>query len=170
MFAAGGLAADFALVSANVAPNAVLPTAQVYRGEGCMGANISPALKWTPGPDGTRGYAVTVFDPDAPGEGWWHWVVYDIPVGVTELPAGAGDASGARLPAGARQGRNDFGTRGYGGACPPPGDKPHRYVFTVHALKRGKLGAPANEPAAMLASRIDKNSVGEAGFTARYGR
>ena len=110
---------------------------------------MSPALAWKNPPAGTKGYAVTVYDPDAPtGSGWWHWVVYNIPATVTSLPVGAGDRGGAKLPAGALQGRTDFGTAGWGGPCPPKGDKPHRYVFTVHALKTDKLDVPADATAA----------------------
>src|SRR5262245_41892497 len=92
------------------------------------------------GPITKESFAVTLYDPDAPtGSGWWHWVVYNIPGSTTSLPAGAGDPSSGLLPAGAAQGNTDFGTPGYGGPCPPQGDKPHRYIVTVFALDTDKL-------------------------------
>ncbi len=164
-------AAGFTLTSPTIKPYAWLTEAQVFNGFGCNGQNISPALKWSGAPEGTRSFAVTVYDPDAPtGSGWWHWVVYNIPASVTELPEGAGSAAGDKLPADAVQGRTDFGTPGFGGACPPKGDKPHRYVFTVHALKTDKLDAPADATAALIGFMINANRIGKASFTARYGR
>ncbi len=165
---AGG---KFALSSPSVKPNSTLGGDQVFNGFGCTGNNISPALKWTPGPQGTKSYAVTVYDPDAPtGSGWWHWVVYNIPADVTELAAGAGDASGKGMPTGASQGRTDFGAAGFGGACPPQGDKPHRYIFTVHALKADKIDVPTDASAALVGFMIHANLLGKASFTAKYGR
>src|SRR3954465_14424129 len=111
---------------------------------GAGGQNVSPQLSWSGAPAGTKSFALTLYDPDAPtGSGWWHWVVYDIPATATELPQGAGSGK-APLPAGTVQGKTDFGAAGYGGAGPPPGDKPHRYVFTVYALKVDKLDLPAD--------------------------
>lgn len=147
----------------------MLSNNQVYNGLGCSGRNISPPLAWSGAPRTIQSYAVTVFDPDAPGSGWWHWVVYDIPVSVTELPQGAGDPGG-KMPAGAIQARTDFGTAGYGGPCPPAGNKPHRYLFTVYALKVAKLDVPAGTSAARVSSAINANKLASASFTARYGR
>jgi len=167
----GALAQDFMLSSRAVAPGSTLTRAQVYDGFGCTGRNVSPDLEWTPGPEGTKSYAVTVFDPDAPtGSGWWHWIVYNIPADVTALPAGAGGTGGDGLPAGAVQGRSDFGTLGFGGACPPAGDDPHRYVFTVYALGTEKIEAPADASAALIGFMINANRLASAEFTATYGR
>ena len=112
-------------------------------GFGCAGGNQSPHLAWSDVPEGTETLAVTCYDPDAPtGSGFWHWVVVNLPADTTELAAGAGSAGGS-LPDGALQVRTDFGQPGYGGPCPPQGDHPHRYLFTVHAVG-GPLQADAN--------------------------
>ncbi len=169
--ALGAQAAGFALSSPTIKPNSTLTDAQVFNGFGCTGKNISPALSWSGAPAGTKSFAVTLYDPDAPtGSGWWHWVVYNIPASATSIPEGAGDAAGKGLPAGSAQGRTDFGAAGFGGACPPAGDKPHRYVFTIYALKTDKLDAPADGTAALIGFMIHANKIGEATFTARYGR
>src|SRR5581483_1697559 len=107
-------------------------------GFGCAGGNKSPHIAWSGAPAGTKNFAVHCHDPDAPtGSGFWHWVVVNIPASATALPAGAG--GGSTLPAGALQVRTDFGKPGYGGPCPPEGDHPHRYFFTVFAVDTEKL-------------------------------
>lgn len=157
------------LKSADIADHGVLGARQVLDGFGCKGGDQSPQLTWRDPPAGTRSFALTVYDPDAPtGSGWWHWVVYDIPVETRSLPAGA--AKSGRLPAGAVQGRNDFGSTAFGGACPPTGDKPHRYVVTLHALKVYKLPLPAAPSAAMVGFMVHANSLGNARLTATYVR
>jgi hypothetical protein len=164
-------AGDFKLSSPAMKPGAVLSEEQVFNGFGCSGKNQSPALKWTAGPNETKSYAINVYDPDAPtGSGWWHWIVYNISANVTELAAGAGDPSGNLLPPGAIQGRTDYGTHAFGGACPPKGDKPHRYIFTVYSLKVEKVDVPADASAALIGFMINANSLGKASFTAKYGR
>ncbi|MEJ8848337.1 YbhB/YbcL family Raf kinase inhibitor-like protein [Variovorax rhizosphaerae] len=163
--------AGFTLASPTIKPGGTLTDAQVFNGFGCTGKNISPALTWIGAPNGTKSFAVTVFDPDAPtGSGWWHWVVYNIPANAAGIPEGAGSADGKGLPAGSVQGRTDFGAPGFGGACPPPGDKPHRYIFTVYALKVDKLDIPAEATAAGVGYNIMANKLGSATFTAKYGR
>lgn len=164
-------AEKFTLSSPTIKDGQTLSLDQVFNSFGCTGKNISPALSWSHPPAGTKSYALTVYDPDAPtGSGWWHWVVYNLPANTTGLPAAAGDASGKNLPAGAVQGRTDFGSNGFGGACPPPGDKPHRYQFTVYALKVEQLALPADATAAFVGYNILANSLGKAQFTAHYGR
>ena len=164
-------AAGFVLSSPTIKPGSMLTEAQVFKGFGCEGKNTSPALKWSGAPQGTKSYAVTVYDPDAPtGSGWWHWVVFNIPANVTELPEGAGSADGKGLPPGAVQGRTDFGSAAFGGACPPAGDKPHRYIFTVHALKTDKIEVPPDASAALVGFMLNANRLGKASFEAKYGR
>jgi Raf kinase inhibitor-like YbhB/YbcL family protein len=168
--AAAAADGGFKLRSPTVTPNGTLSNDQVYSGFGCSGKNISPALAWSGAPRGTRSFAVTVYDPDAPtGSGWWHWVVYNIPGTVTGLPEGAGNAGG-NLPAGAVQSHTDFGTPGFGGPCPPAGDKPHRYIFTVYALKAERIDAPDEASAAMVGFMIHANTLAKASLTAYYGR
>jgi Raf kinase inhibitor-like YbhB/YbcL family protein len=169
--AASAQAAGFKLESPDIKSGAMMDKKFEANVFGCSGENKSPALKWSGAPKDTKSFAVTVYDPDAPtGSGWWHWSVINIPATVTELKPDAGNASNANLPAGAKQVRIDYGTAAWGGACPPPGDKPHRYVFTVHALKTDKLDIPADATAALAGFMINGNSVGKATFTAKYGR
>jgi Raf kinase inhibitor-like YbhB/YbcL family protein len=161
----------FSLESADVKPGATIANEHVYKGFGCSGGNVSPALAWKDPPAGTKSFAVTVYDPDAPtGSGWWHWVVFNLPANTKSLAQGAGDPAAGKMPAGAVQSRTDFGAPGYGGPCPPQGDKPHRYVFTVYALKTDKLDADVNAAGAMIGYMINGNLLGKASFTAKYGR
>ena len=161
-------AGKFTVKSTDMKPGGTLPDRSVFNGFGCSGDNVSPELSWSSSPTGTKSFAVTVYDPDAPtGSGWWHWVVYNIPATIHELPQGASGGTG--LPEGAVQGKTDFGSPGYGGACPPPG-KPHRYIFTVHALKVEKLDVPADASPAMIGFMTHFNELGKARLTVKYGR
>ncbi len=166
------LAAPFTVESAEVKPNAKMAEAQVYKGFGCEGGNISPSLTWKGAPAGTKSFAVTMYDPDAPtGSGWWHWVVFNIPADTTSIPAGAGDPASGKMPKGAVQSRTDFGKPGYGGPCPPQGDKPHRYIITVYALKVDKLSdVDENSAGAMVGFMTKASGLGKATLTAAYGR
>jgi len=157
----------------------------VLNGFGCAGGNVSPELRWENVPPGTQSLALQMYDPDAPtGSGFWHWAVYNIPPTATGLARGAGN-SPATLPAGALGGNTDFmdtgvtGVNGnYGGPCPPVGDKPHHYTFTLFALAVTDLpaagGIPITGSAALYGFVINKGLgpalLGEASFTARYGR
>lgn len=162
---------SFVLRSTNFGDQQALPLDHVHHAMGAGGKNISPELQWEGAPAGTRSFALTCYDPDAPtGSGWWHWVVYDIPANATRLPAGAGAPDGRQLPPGSKQGRTDFGTREYGGAAPPPGHGVHRYVFTLYALKVDKLEVPEDASAAMVGFMIHFAKLGEARLTATYQR
>jgi hypothetical protein len=160
--------AAFSLTSTDV-KNGVFAPAQLGNVMGCTGNNVSPQLGWTGVPAGTKSFVVTVYDPDAPtGSGWWHWVVINIPTSATQLPTGA--SKSAKLPAGALETRTDFGAPGYGGPCPPAGDKPHRYLFTVYAMKVDKIDLDAQSSAAMVGFMARSNSLASATFTAHHGR
>jgi Raf kinase inhibitor-like YbhB/YbcL family protein len=144
----------------------------VYKGFGCEGENVSPAVVWQGAPEGTKSFAVAVHDPDAPtgGAGWWHWLVINIPADMHGLQQGSGDPAAKKMPKAVMQARTDFGKPGWGGPCPPKGDKPHRYIFTVYALKVEKLDAPEDATGALVGYMINANSIAKASFTARYGR
>jgi Raf kinase inhibitor-like YbhB/YbcL family protein len=130
-------------------------------GFGCTGDNQSPHLKWSGAPAGTKSFAVTCYDPDAPtGSGFWHWLVVNIPPDVTELKLGAGSKGGA-LPKGALQTRTDYGFAGYGGPCPPQGDHPHRYLFTVFAVG-DTLGVAEDTPAAQIGFNLHFKTLAKA--------
>ena len=167
-----GAAAAFDLSSADVKAGATFANRHVFKGFGCEGENVSPALSWKGAPKGTKSFALLVHDPDAPtgGAGWWHWVVYNLPADTGALEQGAGAADAAKLPKGAVQQRTDFGAPGWGGPCPPAGDKPHRYVFTLHALKVDKLEIPEGASASLVGFMVNANSIGKATLTAKYGR
>ncbi|HET8996557.1 MAG TPA: YbhB/YbcL family Raf kinase inhibitor-like protein [Acetobacteraceae bacterium] len=147
-----------------------MPMAQVFSQFGCTGKNISPQLSWSGEPAGTKSFAVTMYDPDAPtGSGWWHWTVFNIPANVHSLPENAGAAHGT-LPAGATEGRTDFGFSHYGGPCPPAGDHPHRYVITVFAVKVAKLPLDAQSSGALVGFNLHFNTLAKTHMTAHYGR
>jgi Raf kinase inhibitor-like YbhB/YbcL family protein len=162
---------SFTLSSPDIAAGGTIDRKFEFDGFGCSGENKSPALKWSGAPAGAKSFAVTVYDPDAPtGSGWWHWFIVNIPANVTELKADAGAVGGRNLPKGASHVRIDYGVAGFGGVCPPEGDPPHRYDFTVHALRVEKLDIPANATAALAGFMVNANSIGKASFEARYGR
>ena len=164
-------ASGFKLSSPEIKPGSTMAKSFEFNGFGCSGENRSPALKWSGAPRDTKSFAVTMYDPDAPtGSGWWHWVVINIPADTTELAANAGALNSTTLPKGAVQNRTDYGIAAWGGACPPQGDKPHRYIFTVYALKIDKIDVPADATAALTGYMIHANALGKASFTAKYGR
>ncbi|MCF6201182.1 MAG: YbhB/YbcL family Raf kinase inhibitor-like protein [Hydrogenimonas sp.] len=144
---------------------------QVYNGFGCKGKNISPKLIWSGEPKGTKSFAITMYDPDAPtGSGWWHWVVFNIPASVHKLEKGAGDPAKGLLPKGAIQSVTDFGKPGFGGACPPVGDRAHRYIVTVYALDVPKLPLSPDSSAALVGFMLEKHALAKASLISYYGR
>lgn len=148
------------LESKEIKTGSLLSTKQVFNSFGCEGANISPSLNWSSAPEGTKSFAITAYDPDAPtGSGWWHWTMVNIPADVNSLPSDAGNQNGLNLPTGAVQGRNDYGYAGFGGACPPKGDKPHHYHFKVWALKVDKLPIDKDSSGALVGYMLNANSL-----------
>ena len=162
-------AGHFRLTAPDLTSKGRIAQEHAFNGMGCTGQNVSPALNWTGAPAGTKSFAVTAYDPDAPtGSGWWHWVIYNIPADATGLASGAGN--GRNAPRGSQEGNTDFGNKGYGGPCPPVGDKPHHYHFTVYALKVDKLDVPGNATAAMVGFNIHANRLASASVTGLYAR
>ena len=148
-----------------------LTKSQVYSGFGCTGENISPSLKWINPPAGTKSFAVTVYDPDAPtGSGWWHWVIFNIPADTTEMKTDAGRIDKNLAPPGSVQSITDYGKTGYGGACPPKGDKAHRYIFTVFALNVPKLDLDEKTPPAMVGFMLNSHTIAKASLISYYQR
>jgi Raf kinase inhibitor-like YbhB/YbcL family protein len=144
---------------------------QEFNGFGCTGENASPQLSWTHAPEGTKSFAITMYDPDAPtGSGFWHWVVFDIPSNVHDLVAKAGTLALNLAPKNAIQSKTDFGANGCGGPCPPVGHGIHQYVFTVHALKTDKLGLNANSNPAFVGYYLWLNTIEKASIVMYYKR
>ncbi|QIS20223.1 YbhB/YbcL family Raf kinase inhibitor-like protein [Nocardia terpenica] len=158
----------FALTSEDVTDGQPFGNDQVSGVFGAGGKDISPQLSWSGFPAGTKSFAVTVYDPDAPtASGFWHWAVADIPAAVTSLPRGAGSEGGA-LPAGAITLRNDGGFAGFVGAAPPAGHGHHRYIITVHAVDVDSLGIDANATPAFLGFNLFSHAIGRAQIVATY--
>ncbi|MBL6952925.1 MAG: YbhB/YbcL family Raf kinase inhibitor-like protein [Alphaproteobacteria bacterium] len=141
-------------------------------GFGCAGGNQSPQFSWSGAPEGTKSFALTCFDPDAPtGSGFWHWVAVNIPANISELAQSAGSSNGGGgMPEGCLQTRTDFGAPGYGGPCPPEGDHPHRYMFTLHAVGLDALPVEADTSAAVVGFMLHFNTIEKAALMGLYKR
>ena len=151
----------FTLASRDIRDGSTLPDAQVH-----AKGNRSPQLRWSGAPAGTKSFAITCFDPDAPtGSGFWHWTVANIPADVTELAEGA---SSDGLPKGAVEGRTDFGEPGFGGAAPPPGHGPHRYIFTVFAVDTERLDVTPENSGAVFGFNLHFHTLAKASLTGVY--
>jgi Raf kinase inhibitor-like YbhB/YbcL family protein len=174
----------FTLSSPDLA-SGTFETKFTLNGFGCTGSNVSPSLTWSNVPAGTKSLALQVHDLDAPtGSGLWHWAVYNIPPTAAGLPQGAGNVPAA-LPAPAFGGSTDFQDTGvtgvngnYGGPCPPVGDNPHRYVFTLYAVAVDDVQVAAGIPKTgtpalysfVLNKGLGSKLLGTTSFTASYGR
>lgn len=158
---------SFSLSSDDIAEGEALP--QDFAHDSAGGRNVSPHLRWSGQPEGTKGFVVTCYDPDAPtGSGFWHWVLVGLPASTTELPRSAGSAG--EPPAGTFHVRNDYGTAAYGGAAPPPGDRPHRYIFAVHAVDTEDLGLDASATPAYVGFTVTFHVLARARLTATFQR
>lgn len=160
--------AEMMLTSSDLTNGHAMPKAQVFNSFGCTGDNLSPQLAWSGVPNEAKSLALTVYDPDAPtGSGWWHWVAFNLPTTVHELPT---NASKEAMPDGAVQSLTDFGSAGYGGACPPAGDAPHHYIFTLYALDTPSLPLDENASGAMVGYYLNQHKIDAAQLTVTYGR
>lgn len=165
------LADTLTLSSKDIAEGEFMSKAQEFNGFGCTGGDLSPQLTWSGVPEGTKSFAITAYDPDAPtGSGWWHWQIVNIPHTVTEIAAGAGSTKKELAPAGSVQIANDFGYRGFGGACPPEGHGIHHYRFTVHALSVEKLELPEEASGALTGYMINANTIATSTIESLYKR
>ncbi len=162
------MSTSFRLTSPDIQEGHFMAKSFEFNGFGCDGPNLSPALAWQNAPAGTKSFAITVYDPDAPtGSGFWHWLVVDIPASVTSLAQGAGNGD---LPAGSRSFTNDYGIKEFGGACPPQGHGMHRYQFTVWALPEASLVVPDGASAAVVGFMLNATALAKATLTATYAR
>lgn len=144
---------------------------EVFNGFGCTGKNISPELSWENAPEGTKSFAVTIYDKDAPtGSGWWHWLIFDINQNTSNLKAGAGTIEMNLAPKNSIQSLTDFSTYGYGGPCPPEGDGIHQYIVTVYALNTEKLGLKKEASPALVGFMLNQHVIEKASLVFYYQR
>jgi Raf kinase inhibitor-like YbhB/YbcL family protein len=154
-----------------IGSDGTIPLKYTANAFGCSGENVSLPLVWKDVPADAKSLALTMYDPDAPtGSGFWHWLVVNLPASATGLAEGVGEAGNGKLPAGAVQGRGDAGVAGYFGPCPPQGDAPHRYIFTIFAVKADKLDVDANTSGAVVGFNLHFNTIDKASVTYSYGR
>lgn len=159
----------FTAWSNSVKPGYPVDKKYIYSHMGCEGKNISPDISWSDEPEGAKSFAVTVFDPDAPNiGGWWHWAVVNIPKDVHAIPEGASNEE--RLPEGAVEVKTNYGDTHYGGPCPPQGDHPHHYIFTVYALKNETVHTTPNSTPGSIKHDLEHDCLAKSSFTVEYGR
>jgi Raf kinase inhibitor-like YbhB/YbcL family protein len=160
------MADNFTLSSSDL--KGQLTKTQEFNGFGCTGDNISPQLSWSHAPKGTKSFALTVYDPDAPtGSGWWHWLVVNMPADASSLPTGVKPKD---LPKGALETMNDYGVTSFGGACPPEGDTHHQYIFTLHALDVEKLDVTPKSDSALVGFMINAHTIEKTSLVSYYKR
>jgi Raf kinase inhibitor-like YbhB/YbcL family protein len=171
MVACAAPASAFEISSPAIGSDHKIPAKYTANAFGCSGQNVSIPLKWSGVPADAKSLALTIYDPDAPtGSGFWHWLVVNMPVSTKGLAEGAGAAGNGKLPAGSVQARNDAGSAAYFGPCPPKGDKPHRYVITIFAVKAAKLPINAGASGAVVGFNLHFNTLAKASVTYTYGR
>ncbi len=142
---------------------------QVFNGFGCSGQNISPELRWKDAPKGTKSFAITMYDPDAPtGSGWWHWIVFNIDKNTKSLVSNASALK--KLPKQSIQSKTDFGGFEFGGACPPTGDKAHAYVTTVYALDVEALKLDKEASSALVGYMLNAHTIEKSSLITYYKR
>ncbi|MFT7372815.1 MAG: Raf kinase inhibitor-like YbhB/YbcL family protein [Oleiphilaceae bacterium] len=164
-------AGTLTLSSNDIAQGKFMDKKQEFNGFGCSGEDLSPHLKWSNAPKGTKSFAITAYDPDAPtGSGWWHWQIINIPANVTESATNAGSAKEDLAPAGSTQIQNDYGVRGFGGACPPEGHGVHHYRFTLHAISVEKLQLPEDASGALAGYMINAHTIESSTIESLYKR
>lgn len=161
--------ARLTVTSAMMADGKTLPKEMVFNGMGLDGGNASPDLQWSGAPAGTKSYAVTVYDPDAPTTvGFVHWVLFNIPGDARKLERDAGSRKDAGV--GGTHGHNDYGFAGFGGAAPPPGDPPHHYHLTVYALDLERLDLDETTTYAKFRFMIRGHVLATGEITGLFGR
>ena len=162
---------SFTLTSQDIAQGEFMSKAHEFIGFGCSGEDLSPHLEWANAPEATKSFAITAYDPDAPtGSGWWHWQLVNIPANIMELATGAGSTSTNLAPEGSMQISNDYGGKGFGGACPPAGHGVHHYRFTVHALSVENFELPEGASGALAGYMINANTIATSTIEALYKR
>jgi len=159
----------FTLTSSTLGGNST--KTEEFNGFGCTGENTSPQLAWSNPPEGTKSFAITMYDPDAPtGSGWWHWLAFDIPSDINELVKNAGNVESKLMPAEVIQSITDYGGYGYGGPCPPENHGIHQYIITIHALKVDKLGLDKNTNPAVVGYYLWNNTIAKSSIITYYER
>jgi len=159
-------ASALTLKSDSIEEGKILSLDQVFNSFGCSGKNLSPQLSWSEAPEGTKSFAITVYDPDAPtGSGWWHWLAFDIPANISSLSEGV---KALQVPM--KEGRTDFGSVGFGGACPPEGHGDHRYIVTIFALDTETLPVDENASGALIGYYLNSHKISSATITGIYSR